>query len=133
MAYNTATLLQIDPPSADDRVRLVIRFTGNAGELAKNLEFYVTGSTAPIDIRRWCIDQAAKLDGRKNVADNLTIGQTINLAAIAPVAPTAKQIWREKVVRARSFSDVALTGSALAALNALVLDINNTYAAGHLD
>lgn len=32
MAYNTATLVQKDPPSEDRRVRLVIEFTGNAGE-----------------------------------------------------------------------------------------------------
>jgi hypothetical protein len=132
MAYTTATLIQKDPAGPDDRVRLVIQFTGT-GEAAKNLEYYVDGATTGLAIRRWAIDIAAKLDGRKTIADNLTVGQSINLAAIAPTPPTAKQVWLEKVGRYRYFSGLGLTGAANTALAALLTDINATYAAGFLD
>lgn len=82
MAYNTANLAQKDPPSEDLRVRIVIEFTGNAGEPTLRREYYVTAAATAQTIRRWCIEQAKSLGDVKTVADALTVGQSISLAAL---------------------------------------------------
>lgn len=132
MAYTTATLVQKDPAGPDDRVRLVIEFTG-AGETAKRFEYAVDGDTTALTIRRWAIAKAAALDGRKTIADTLTVGQSINLTAIAPTVPTAKELWLRERSRLAALDTPALTGAGATALAALVTAHNAAYAAGYLD
>lgn len=132
MAYNTATLVQKDPPGEDRRVRLVIEFTGNAGEPTVRREYYVGPNDTGQTIRRWAIDQAKNLGDVKTIADALTVGQSINLAAITPPAPTAEEIWRAKVSRYQRMASLGLTGQAATDLAALKADIETTYVSAYL-
>lgn len=132
MAYNAATLVQKDPPSEDRRVRLVIEFTGNAGEPVVRREYYVSASDTVQTIRRWCIDQAKNLGDVRTVADALTVGQSINLSPIAPPVATAEQVWGGKVERFRRLDGLGLTGQAATDLAALRADIEATYLTAYL-
>lgn len=132
MAYNTATLVQKDPPGEDRRVRLVVEFTGNAGEPVVRREYYVTASDTTQTIRRWCIEQAKNLGDVKTVADALTVGQSINLAPITPPAPTAEEVWRAKVGRYQRMVGLGLSGQAATDLSALKADIEATYVSAYL-
>ena len=132
MAYNTATLVQKDPPSEDRRVRLVIEFTGNAGEPTVRREFYVTSADTTQTIRRWCIEQAKSLGDVKTVADALTVGQSINLAPIATPQATAEEVWRAKAGRYQRMVGLGLSGQAATDLAALKADIEATYITAYL-
>lgn len=132
MADNTAALVQKDPPSEDRRVRLVIEFTGNAGEPVVRREYYVTATDTGQTIRRWCIDQAKNLGDVKTVADALTVGQSINLTPITPPVPTAEDVWRAKVSRYRSMMGLGLSGQAATDLAALKADLEATYVSAYL-
>lgn len=132
MAYNTATLVQKDPPGEDRRVRLVIEFTGNAGEPAVRREYYVTASDTTQTIRRWCIEQAKSLGDVKTVADALTVGQSINLTPINPPTPTAEEVWRAKVGRYQRMVGLGLSGQAATDLATLKADIEATYVTAYL-
>lgn len=132
MAYNTATLVQKDPPSEDRRVRIVVEFTGNAGEPAVRREYYVNAADTTQTIRRWCIEQAKNLGDVKTVADALTVGQSINLTPINPPAPTAEEVWRAKVGRYQRMVGLGLSGQAATDLAALKADIEATYVTAYL-
>ena len=132
MAYNAATLLSKDPQPGG--IRLIIEFSGNAGEPAVRDSYLVTGDTTLAAIRQWAYQKAASLTPARTIADGLTVGQTITLTA-PPAAPaaTAKQVWRAKVSRYQELAGPGYTGAAQTDLAALLADINATYAAGFLD
>ena len=133
MAYNTATLIQKDPPNDDRRVRIVVQFSGNAGEPTVRREYYVGPSDSLSSVRQWAISQAASMGAVKTVADNLTEGMSVNLTPIAAPAPTAKEVWQSKVVRYLAGKDLGLTGAtAVADLAALKADIVATYLSAYL-
>lgn len=132
MAYNVATLVQKDPPSEDRRVRIVVEFTGNAGEPVVRREYYVNASDTTQTIRRWCIEQARNLGDVKTVADALTVGQSINLTPINPPTPTAEEVWRAKVGRYQRMAGLGLSGQAATDLAALKADIEATYVSAYL-
>lgn len=132
MAYNTATLIQKDPPSPDRRVRIVVEFSGNAGEPTVRQEYYVTPADTTQSIRRWAIEQAKNLGDVKTVADALTVGQSVNLTPINPPAATAEEIWRAKVARYRAMKDLGLTGQSATDLASLKADIEATYVSNYL-
>lgn len=132
MAYNTATLIQKDPQGPDRRVRIVVEFTGNAGEPTVRLEYYVTPTDTAQTIRRWAIEQAKNLGDVKSIADSLTVGQSINLTPITPSAATAEEIWRAKVARYVRMKDLGLSGQAVTDLAALKADIEATYLSVYL-
>lgn len=132
MSYNTATLVQKDPPSEDRRVRIVVEFTGNAGEPAVRREYYVNAADTTQTIRRWCIEQAKNLGDVKTVADALTVGQSVNLTPINPPTPTAEEVWRAKVARFNRMRELGLSGQAATDLAALKADIEATYVTAYL-
>ena len=133
MAYNTATLIQKDPPNDDRRVRIVVQFSGNAGEPTVRREYYVGPSDTLQSIRQWAINQASSMGSVKTVADNLTEGMSVNLTPIAAPAPTAQQVWQSKVNRYLAGKDLGLTGAtAVADLAALKADIEATYLSAYL-
>lgn len=132
MAYNTATLIQKDPPSPDRRVRIVVEFTGNAGEPTVRQEYYVTPTDTAQSIRRWAIEQAKNLGDVKTIADALTVGQSVNLTPINPPAATAEEVWRAKASRYQRMAGLGLSGQAATDLAALKVDIEATYLSAYL-
>lgn len=133
MAYVTATLVQKDPPNDDRKVRIVVEFIGNAGEPTVRREYYIAATDTLQSVRQWAIAQAASLAAVKTVADNLTVGMSVNLTPITPAAPTAQQVWAAKVSRYLVGKNLGLTGATAAAdLAALKADIEATYLTAYL-
>jgi hypothetical protein len=133
MAYTTATLKSKDQPFADGRVRIIITFTGNAGEPSIDRDFILNAETTGLELRRWAINEAAGLLARKTIVDSLTIGQSINLTPIAPPVPTAREIWEGKANRLRRAKELGLTNAtAVSELTTLEADVNATYVAGYI-
>lgn len=132
MAYATATLISKDPPLPDGRVQITVDFIGNAGEPTMRRQMYVGPDDTAQSIRRWAIAQAKILGDVKTIADALTVGQSINLAAIVPPAATAEEVWRAKVSRYQRMAGMGLTGQAATDLAALKADIEATYLTAYL-
>ena len=134
MAYNVATIIQKDPVGTDGRVHCVVAFTGNAGEPEERRDFYVDGSTTALSVRIWAREQVASLNGRKTIADAVTVPFVINLAAPAVTPPTAEQVWLEKARRLVRAKAIGLTNAtAVANINTLQADVDATYVAAYLD
>lgn len=131
MAYiSPATIASVEPlPDGD--VRLVIQFTGNAGEPPVKRQYMVGEGTTAADVRRYVYQMIRALNGKRTLS--VAAGDPIPELAPATVTPTAKQVWLEKVNRYRQFAGLGLTGAGATALTALLADINATYAAGYLD
>lgn len=132
MAYNLATLVQKDPPNDERKVRIVVEFTGNAGEPTVRREYYVSASDTVQSIRRWAIEQARNLGDVKTVADALTVGRSVNLTPLAAPTPTPEEVWRAKVARYNRMRELGLTGQAATDLAALKADIEATYVSAYL-
>jgi hypothetical protein len=135
MAYNQATITQIDPADTQERVRIVVRFTGNAGEPAVTRERYVTADDTNQTLRSWARNEASRLLARKNIADSLTVGQTVNLSAPAPdAAAEAKNTWFGKLQRfkqGKAARDAGLLVPSTADMDALKADLEATYLAAY--
>ena len=131
MAYTTATLKSKDVPFPDGRVRILITFTGNAGEPPIDRDLIVDESTTVASLRRWAYDEAGRLGSRKTIIDLLTPGAAITLTAPpAPPAPTAEQVWLEKAHRLARAKALGLTADA-AEEAALEAEVNATYDAAY--
>lgn len=136
MAYIQAQVAQKDPPLTDGRTHLVVEFTGDAGEPPRRLDRYLDGeSTVPRE-RAWIRDELARLNGRKTIADLVTVGQIVPPAAVpTPPVPTAREMWVEKaqrLARLRAMGTVT-TSALLTAINALADDVRTSYQAWFID
>lgn len=134
MAYTTATLTQKDPPGADGRTRIIVTFTGNAGEPAVLREHYVDNDTLA-DLKAWARTEAATLLGRKSIADLLNVGAALDLTP--PAGPSAAQLaeiaWLDKARRLQRAKAIGLTnGTAASDINALQADVDATYLTAYL-
>ena len=131
MAYTTATLVAKDPALPDGRTQIIVEFTG-AGEVTKRANYMVGSADTALSIRRWAIATAKSFADVKTIADNLTVGQSVNLGAIADPAPTAQQVWQVKVERYKALVGLGLVGQAATDLSALKADIEATYLSAYL-
>jgi hypothetical protein len=127
MPYNTAEIFQKDEPLPDGRVRLVVNFEG-VGLPDIKREIYIDENTTLASLRAWAWNIKLALDGRKTIADQLVVGQSINLAEPNVPAPTAREVWLAKARRLLIVRELALTdATAVADRNALEADVNATY------
>lgn len=132
MAYNTATLIRKDPSLDNGQVWITVQFTGNAGEPPIRQRYLVGHTDTGQTIRQWAIGVANALGSAKNIADSLTVGQSVNLTPISDPPPTAQQVWRGKVSRYLSLSAVPWSGALATDLAALKSNIETTYVTGYL-
>ena len=133
-AYQSPTVVS-NERQQDGSTRLVLRFTGNAGEPVVVRSYVVSRGTTAAILRNWIDGVMTELDLMHTAATLAALqpGQTVTrLAPTAPPAPTAKEVWLGKVDRYRQFADLGLTGTAATDLTALLADINATYQAGFL-
>ncbi len=130
MAYiSPATIASVEPEAG----RIVLRYTGDAGEPPVLEQYYLSDTTTQADVRRHVYAAIRRLNSKRTTIAAIPVGQTVPELAPATVTPTAKQVWLEKVSRYRQFAGLGLTGAGATALTALLADINATYAAGYLD
>lgn len=133
-SYTTGAVFS-NEPQANGSTRLVFRFTGDAGEPAVTREYFINASSTATVLRNWVYSTLAELNLMRTASTlpALQVGQTVPpLAPAGAAAPTAKQVWLNKVDRYLYFLGVGLTGQASADLAALKADIDATYAAGYL-
>lgn len=136
--YGTATVM-VNEPRGNGLHRLVVRFTGNAGEPAVDRETVITGTTTLNQLRQWAIDQISDIQAARTLAGNanVQVGQSINLTPIPPPSKTAQEIWHEKaerLVRLKALTAAGLTNAtAVSEINALATSVNDTYVSGYAD
>lgn len=94
-AYTTGTIID-NVAQEDGRTRLVVRFTGNAGEPPVIRATHIDGSTTGISLRRWAIEQRDALNAARALAGApaLQIGQVVDLSAITVNPPSAADLAR---------------------------------------
>ena len=121
-----------------DTYRVEVEFTDSALPAFREW-FRVSGDTLAeitADLRRQ-IAARIKRDLVKDVLAGIAVGTAIPITAPAPPAPgvpTAKDIWQGKARALAVAKQMGLAaGAALTAINTLQTDVQNTYAAGHLD
>ena len=134
MAYNAATITA-NEPLPEGKVNLRVRFTGNAGELPRDRNLMLDGSATLLSLRQWAIAQVVELDAARAAGQLATfqVGQTINLAAIAPPAATAFEIWVVKTRRLVRARQIGLTNvTAVTEITALQSDVDATFVAGYI-
>ena len=134
MAYNAATITA-NEPLPEGKVNLRVRFTGNAGETSRDRQLTLDGSTTLLSLRQWAISQVAELDAARAAGQLATfqVGQTINLAAIAPLTVPAFEVWVTKTRRLIRARQIGLTNAtAVAEITALQNDVDATFVAGYI-
>lgn len=132
MSYNLVTI-KSNELLADGSTRLIMEFTGDAGEPARSRPFSVSGLSTMLQLRQWAQIQLDDLNLGRTVAvtASLQIGQTINPAAAT--APTTEQIWLEKARRLLRATQLGLTNAtAVADVAALRADVNATYLTAYI-
>lgn len=137
MAYNTATIRNNDPIAGQPgKYRLVVTFTGNAGEPAVDRETVIDGSTTAASLRNWAFNQAADLDPARSLATNpaLAVGQVVALTQQAAPGLTAFQTWQKKALQVQRLKDLMDAGLANATMvsefNTLKAAADAAYATG---
>lgn len=134
MAYVSPAIVRDKNRLADGRLQLIVGFVGDSGEPEVRDTYLLEAGTVAADVRIWVYNSLVKLNNRLTVGAIISVGQIIpQLAPAAPTAPTAKEVWLEKVARRKARTGPAYSGAALLALQALDDDINNTYQAGFMD
>ncbi len=115
--------------------RLIVRFTGDAGEPIVDQAYAVTGGSSLQGLRRWIRANAEELNLKRTAGTAPQVAPSTvvqGLAAASPVA-IAKTVWREKVESYRQHCTNSFTGSVATACTTLKTDIESTYQAGYLD
>lgn len=130
-AYQDPVVISKEP-RADGIVKLVVEFSGNAGEPSVRRDYNISASTTATAFRNWVYTTKQELNKLHTAATlpSLQKGQTIPaLAPSTPDPPTAQQVWLEKAnraVRMKAVIDAGVSDATLAAdYAALVADLNS--------
>lgn len=129
-----ATVLRYEQ-DGNGAARLIMRFTGNAGEPIVDRPYHVGPTSSFSGLRNWVNTTVTELNLSRTAgtAPQVAAGQVINGLAPAVVPPTPKSVWRAKVQTYNQACTQSFTGSVATACTALKSDIEGTYAAGFLD
>lgn len=131
-AYNNPTIesREVQP---NGYMRIIFRFTGNAGEQDVRIPFVLRPGMTDQEVRWWVDDTIVSLDAAMVTANRpaAQVGQTV--PRLARPAKTAKQIWQQKLSRYLALKDSGLTGAPATALAAMKTDLETSYQAGFLD
>lgn len=115
--------------------RLIMRFTGNAGEEIVDRVYSISASTTFPRLRNWIEQVVTELNLARTAgkAPQVAPGTVIN--GLPPVAaiPTAKSVWRDKVRAYDGACMQSFAGAVATACDALKTDIQSTYQAGFLN
>ena len=119
MAYNTATIVQVDPPDIKGNVHVVIQYTGNAGEPPVNDDFFFNNTVDPTQIRQQVSSRVTALNNFQTSRSNLTVGATIPVTPPTTTQPTTlqadstqfQQDWLRWQQIEKAISNQLLTGS----------------------
>lgn len=133
-AYQDPTISSYERES-NGTGKLLLRFTGNAGEPVVTRAYSVTSSSTLAGLRNWVDMTISELNLTHAAASlpALQPGQTIlRLTPIAP-SPTAKSVWRSKTQIFGQVCGNGFIGAVATACLALKTDIESTYQAGFLD
>lgn len=132
MAYTNPTIVA-NEPQTDGTLRLVLKFSGNAGEPDVIKDFIVKSSTTPTILRNWIDATMVELDKIRTAATipGLQVGQTITRLAPTPATPSPKSVWQTKLNQYLQAKGYGIT-AADADLAAMKADLEATYQTGFL-
>lgn len=115
--------------------RLIMRFTGNAGEEIVDRPYSISASSTFARLRNWVelVSTELNLARTAGKAPQVAPGSLVSGLTPSVPAPTAKNTWKAKVRIYTELDGHGFTGAVAAALAALKADIEATYQAGFLD
>lgn len=135
MAYiNSFLVVQVDPPNATTQTfRMVLEFTGNAGETTVRREYQAGRTSTAQELRRWAYGVVEDLNDKRTVYNTTVaaVGQTLSTLAPSVSPPTAKEVWWDKARRYQQMQAIGVT-AATADLATLKADIEATYDPSYL-
>ncbi len=115
--------------------RLIVRFTGDAGEPIVDQAYTVTGTASLQGLRRWIRANVDELNLKRTVGTAPQVAPSTVLQGLAAASPAviAKNVWREKVENYRQICTNSFVGATATACTALKADIEGTYQATFLE
>lgn len=121
-----------DPNGA---ARLIVRFTGDAGEPIVDQAYTVTGGSSLQGLRRWIRANVDELNLKRTAGTAPQVAPSTVIQGLAAASPAAvaKDVWRGKVESYRQSCTNSFVGAVATACATLKADIESTYQAGHLD
>lgn len=131
---NQAEVLRYEQDQ-DGAARLIMRFTGDAGEPIVDKPYNVTGAFSRALLRNWVDSVVDELNKKRSAGMDQQVGSgtRINGLAATPPAPSAKAVWRTKASTYREICGSGFVGTVATDCAALKTDIENTYSAGYLN
>lgn len=111
MAYDLATISK-NEPLPNGGILLTVRFTGPGAEVPVERTINLGRDTTAQSVKQWAQDQVAELNSQRTLGQvaGLQVAQTINLTAISPPAPTAKQLFAIEVQKLRQMQNATALG-----------------------
>jgi hypothetical protein len=99
-AYNGG-IVRVNEAKGDGTYRLVVGFTGNAGEPEVRKETTIDGGATAASLKQWGIAQVGGLAAARTLANAavLQVGQTFDLTPPAASVATALQTWQIHALR----------------------------------
>lgn len=115
--------------------RLILRFTGNAGEPIVDRVYPITGSSTLPGLRNWINLTVTELNLARTAgtAPQVAPGTVLNGLVPSPATPTAKSVWRDKIRLYAVACQSSFGGAVATACTAMKSDIESTYQAGFLN
>lgn len=131
---NQGTILRYEQDQ-NGAARLIVRFTGNAGEPIVDRPYSISSSSSLALLRNWIATTVSELNLARasGTAPQVAPGQILTGVAPSAPVPTAKSVWRSKVQIYGMACSQNFSASVGAACVALKADIESTYQAGFLD
>lgn len=135
-AAYTGGIIRVNEPKGDGTYRLVVGFTGNAGEPEVRRETTIDGGTTGASLKQWGNSQVAGLATARTLssAASLQVGQTFDVSAVATPALTAFQTWQVHAARCTRLQDLKRGVSSATVLSEIATEcglVDSTYATGY--
>jgi len=121
----------------DGSTQVTLQFRGNAREPTVERVLRLEVGMTAADVRRWVGRELARLDGQHAIKEAVAALNgpipPLPTPAVTTPAPTAKEVWRKKYQAYITHKDAGLGGQVALDLDALKLDLENTYQKGFLN
>ena len=138
-AYTDSAQVLRHEQDQNGSARLIMRFTGNAGEPIVDRAYPITPAVSPAAafaaLRNWISLTVTELNLSRSAgtAPQVAAGTVINGLAPSATPQSAKSIWRDKVRVYRDGCTNSFTGAVATSCTTLKENIESSYQAGFLD
>ncbi len=119
----------------DGSARLIIRFTGDAGEPIVDKVYPISSGSSFQALRRWVRANVEELNLKRTAGTAPQVAPSTVVQGLAAASPAAvaKDVWRNKVESYQHSCTASFVGSVATDCSALKSNIESTYESGFLD